>query len=94
MTDRDARFHEIDALVGDSGYSFNPQTERVELGVGSDAENNLDHDWQSFLDMLPSVSADEFRAYVTWKKEQAEQAHNQDMADEMVKDREKDADSK
>ena len=88
MTD-EARFHEIDALVGYSGHRFNPQTERFEAAVGSDAENDLDHDWRSFLGTLPGVSEDEFQEYVSWKKAQAEQAHYQELADEMIEEREK-----
>lgn len=86
MNDSNARFNEIDAAVEDSGHSFNPQTERFEAIIGSDADNNLDHDWQSFASTLPDVTEEELRNYISWKMELTDHSRYQKLADELTEE--------
>lgn len=90
MTEQETRFHHIDILVEDSGHSYNPLTERFEATVGTDAENNLDHDWQSLRTSLAEeVGEEEFREYMHWKAEQAEASLAESEAEALLEEHEK-----
>jgi hypothetical protein len=70
-------------------------TGRFEAVVGSDAENNLDHDAESLRTSLPEeVGEEEFRAYMHWKAEKAEAEYAQEQADELIEEYEKGQDDK
>ena len=76
----DARYLEIDTEVEDSGHWFNPSSGRFEATGGSDADNNLDHDPESFRTsaLASSVSQDEMGEYMTRKVREQNEKHEQD----------------
>jgi hypothetical protein len=82
----DTRFQEIDIRVEESGHRYNPNTERFEATVGSDADNNLDYDFQSFRSMLSDVDLDELRAYMSRKAKEADDEFYQHEADRMFEE--------
>ena len=67
------RLREIDDMVGKSGYQFDPLA--IEFAALSDGEgeSNRTHAPATFLSMLIGVSNDEWRDYLKWKKEMAEE---------------------
>jgi hypothetical protein len=74
----DQRFYEIDIQVEDSGHRYNPNTDRFEATVGSDADANLDH-----------VSEDELRKYASRKSKEADDAFRSDEADRTIEEMER-----
>jgi hypothetical protein len=78
------RLAEIDAQVSDSGHRYNSLTGRFDATSGSEAYNNLSHDWQSFLGTLTDVSEDELKDYMKWRKQLNEGMAMQDDADAMM----------
>jgi len=82
MATSDDRLHEIDNLVDESGHRYNPNTGRFEATIGSDAENYLDHDSQSFRDTVPDVTDEEWKDYRAWKRKLAEDEFGSDEPDD------------
>jgi hypothetical protein len=85
----DQRFYEIDIQVEDSGHRYNPNTDRFEATVGSDADANLDHDLKSFTSALVDVSEDELRKYASRKSKEADDAFRSDEADRTIEEMER-----
>jgi hypothetical protein len=73
MTEKEARFIEIDALVDGAGLAFNPITSRFDGTSEADKDNNVDYGPTDARDFLgDDVTDEEWDEYVAWKLAQAE----------------------
>ena len=87
----ETRLREIDDMIGEAGYRYDPLTGEIASVGGAEGENNLAHDSASFRSALPGVSPDEWGSYLQWKKDQAEEEFYQEKTESLVEDREDDA---
>ncbi len=79
---------EIDVAVEDAGLYYNPNTNRLEVTGGPEADNNLDFSIEDALSMMPTVDSDDFANYLTWKREQADQAFFEMEAEQIMEEHE------
>ncbi|HBJ36131.1 MAG TPA: hypothetical protein DDZ51_15555 [Planctomycetaceae bacterium] len=80
----DDRYYDIDNQIDDSGHRYNHSSGRFEATIGSDADNNLDHDAGSFLGTLDGVSEAELNEYMKRKSAELDAKHLEARANELL----------
>ena len=86
----EVRLLEIDDKVSKLGYRYDPLMSEFVAVSGSDGGNGLTHTPQAILPLLDGVNDNEWRDYLKWKKELAEEETFREKEDNPTKRREDD----